>query len=275
MIKLDGSIGLPIQFDYEKLVFDGSDIQCDGKVEISLENVRGELLNPALTCPDTFCTNYLHIDQKDTLKKMGLRYDVVVMPPNLAGIEYVKSKGHYNDLVTSSDSFPEIFEVLYGWAIVLLQRPRLKPAEGNKWSSVNDMFDFEHLDDVIVVRLAKGEKMVIPSGWGHVFINGRQIPLVFSLTRNDQDFKVRRFVPERGAAYYFIRKNARQEVVRNPRYKTVPKFQKGRSDFILKELGMTLKTPVFRQVVRNKSRFKWLRSPGSVNWNRMIEAVLA
>lgn len=112
-------------------------------------------------------------------------------------------------------------------------------------------------------------------GWGHVFINTRQTPLVFSIVRNSEDFNVRRFIPEQGAGYYFIRKNARQEVVRNPKYKIVPKYKKGTSKLVLKEMGITEKTPIFKQIIRRPERFNWLRSPGLVNWNKIIGAYLA
>lgn len=274
MINLQSVSGLPLQFDDINIHFNGI-IENEGMAEVSIEHLRGELLNSSLTCPTHICNQYFKIDQRGLMKKSGLRYDVVVMPSNLAGIEYVKSKGHYNDLVTSKDSFPEIIEILYGWATVLLQRPRLKPSKDDHWSSIQDMFEFNRLDDVVVIKLQRGQKLVIPSGWGHVFINTRQTPLIFSLVRNSEEFNIRRFIPEQGAGYYFIRKNARQEVVQNPRYKTVPRFKKGQPKFVLKELTITEKTPIFKQIVRRPERYNWLRSPGLVNWNKIISAYIA
>jgi glucose-6-phosphate isomerase, archaeal len=274
MINLQSVSGLPLQFDNDNLYLNDI-IESQGMSEIMIDNLRGELLNSSLTCPTHFCNQYFKIDQHSLMRQAGLRYDIVVMTSNLAGIEYVKTKGHYNDLVTSHDSLPEILEILYGWATVLLQRPRLKPSKNNHWSSLNDMFEFNRLDDVIVIKLQKGQKLVIPSGWGHVFINTRQTPLVYSIVRNSEDFNIRRFIPEQGAGYYFIRKNARQEIVRNPRYKTVPRFKKGQSKFVLKELAITEKTPIFKQIVRRPERYNWLRNPGLVNWNKIISAYIA
>ena len=274
MINLKAVSGLPLQFDKDELLFD-SDLDSQGKATISLDNIRGELLNKSLSCPDHICNTYIQIDQKGVLKQRKLRYDVVVMQPNLAGIEYVKTKGHYNDLVTSKDSLPEIVEVLSGWLTVLLQRPRVKPSQnGSGWTSVTDMFDFNRLEDIIVIRLKKSDKLVIPSGWGHVFINTRQVPVIYGMLRNSDEFTVRRFIPEQGAGYYLIRKNARQEVVRNPNYKIVPKHRKGDTKFVLKELGITEKTPIVKQVIRKSERFSWLQKPGMVNWNKIIQAYL-
>lgn len=275
MINFKRVSGLSLHFDnnFNNIVFE-PDVDSEGKIDINIDHLRGELLNSALTCPKLFCTQYLRIDQRNLMKKRNLRYDLVVIPPNLAGIEYVKNKGHYNDLVTSRHSSPELVEVLYGWASVLLQRPRVKPSNNGTWSSINDMYDFPRLEDVIVFKLQRGDKLIIPSGWGHVFINTRQTPLVFAMIRNTREFMIRRFIPEKGAGYYFIRKNARQEVVRNPKYKEVPTYRRGTIKFALKEFQITEKTPIFRQVARSSEKFNWLLKPSLVNWNKIISSYI-
>src|SRR3989344_1053086 len=50
-------------------------------------------------------------------KKKGLRRDITVIPARLLGKEFVKTKGHEH-----SDDYGEIYSVLSGEAIYLLQK---------------------------------------------------------------------------------------------------------------------------------------------------------
>ena len=65
-------------------------------------------------------------------------------------------------------------------------------------------------------------------------------------------------------AYYIIRKNAKQEIVRNPSYKIVSDIQKVNMDTILSQQGVTLKTPVIKQIIRKYKKFEWLLKKDSV-----------
>jgi len=66
-------------------------------------------------------------------------------------------------------------------------------------------------------------------------------------------------------AYYVIRKNAKQEIVRNPNYKIVNEPEKIDWDSITQEYGITPKTPIIKQIVRKNERFEWLFKENSVS----------
>lgn len=66
-------------------------------------------------------------------------------------------------------------------------------------------------------------------------------------------------------SYYIIRKNAKQETVRNPEYKIVNEPEKMNSDSILSKYGVTEKTPIVKQVMRKYEKFKWLFEMDSVD----------
>jgi len=65
-------------------------------------------------------------------------------------------------------------------------------------------------------------------------------------------------------AYYVIRKNAKQEVVRNPNYKIVNEVEKVDMDKIIKAYGITPKTTVIKQLIRKYEKFNWLFKENSV-----------
>ena len=95
---------------------------------------------------------YLSRADRDRLRDQGLRYDITIIPPLMLGREFVKTAGHYHPLVPGEDvTYPEVYEVLEGEAAYLLQK--------------------EDLSDVVVVRAAAGDKVLIPPGYGHITIN--------------------------------------------------------------------------------------------------------
>ena len=67
-------------------------------------------------------------------------------------------------------------------------------------------------------------------------------------------------------AYYVIRKNAKQEVVRNPNYKIVNEPDKIDMEKLIQSLGMTPKTPVIKQIIRKYERFDWLFKKNTISF---------
>ena len=87
----------------------------------------------------------------EKLREQGVRYDITIIPPGMLGCEYVKTFGHYHPLVGEGVTFPEIYEILEGEALYLLQKL--------------------DLSDVVAVNASAGDKVLVPPGYGHVTIN--------------------------------------------------------------------------------------------------------
>ena len=93
----------------------------------------------------------------DTIKRHRLRYDMTIIPPLQMGLEFVKTYGHYHPRVNPKwgHTYPEVYEVLDGEAHYLLQRAQ------NEHS----------VDEVILVKATRGDKVIVPPNYGHVTIN--------------------------------------------------------------------------------------------------------
>jgi glucose-6-phosphate isomerase len=95
---------------------------------------------------------YLSRADREKLLQQGLRYDITIIPPGMLGKEYMKTAGHYHPLVAGeSVTYPELYEVLEGEALYLLQN--------------------QDLSDVVVVYASAGDKVLVPPDYGHVTIN--------------------------------------------------------------------------------------------------------
>ncbi|HPE52246.1 MAG TPA: glucose-6-phosphate isomerase family protein, partial [Methanothrix soehngenii] len=79
----------------------------------------------------------------DKLRDQNLRYDITIIPPGMMGSEYIKTAGHYHPLAPGSAvTYPELYEVLEGEALYLLQK--------------------EDLSDVVAINAAAGDKVLVP-----------------------------------------------------------------------------------------------------------------
>ena len=136
--------------------------------------------------------------------RAGVRFDVTVMPPASVGGEYVKTFGHYHSPSPEGPPYPELYQVVSGRAVMVLQRPGRSPSE---------------LEDLVLVEAREGQSVLIPPGYGHVTVNPSGETLVMvNLVSSSCVSDYRPFAALRGAAVYLEEGG----LVPNPRYGRVP-----------------------------------------------------
>jgi hypothetical protein len=166
------------------------------------------------------------------------------MKPNLAGIEFVKSKA------TKCKSYPRLFEIVYGGGNVLLQK-YVGPDE-NK---------------IYRLQVKKGSKFIVPAGYAVCLVNTRQASTLIALEISTRDARTRVVLEDkRGMSYYIIRKNAKVEVVRNPAYKMVDKIEKLDIESVLEERRITPVRPLVKQIKRKRDRYDWIFEKNSFDF---------
>jgi oxalate decarboxylase/phosphoglucose isomerase-like protein (cupin superfamily) len=233
--NLKSSSGLPIYFNGEEI--QSEEFTASSTSTIQLEDIRPQLLNQDLDCPDTFYTKYKDIDNsKKYFEERNLRANIYLMKPNLAGIEFVKSKA------TKCSTYSRLFEIVYGGGNALLQK-YVGPDE-NK---------------VYRLQVKKGSKFIVPPGYALCLVNTRQASTLIAIEISTRDARTRVVLEDkRGMSYYIIRKNAKVEVVRNPAYKMVDKIEKLDIEEVLEEKRITPKTPLVKQIERKSERYNWI-----------------
>ena len=201
-IDLKSISGLPITYENDQLYF--KDFTFKEKVSITIDDIRSQLLNQDLDCPEIFYDVYKWVDLNSTFKSKNVRINIYCLRPNIAGIEYVKTKA------MRCKKYPKIIEILYGSGTILIQK--YKSPKDNK---------------VLKSTIKKGQKIIIPSEYDFTVVNTRQnTPLIFA--EYSSIHAISRIVldDDSGMAYYVIRKNAKQEIVRNSNYKIVNEPEK-------------------------------------------------
>jgi glucose-6-phosphate isomerase len=128
-----------------------------------------------------------------------IRFDITVIPPAAVKGEYAKTFGHYHPGSEDGPAYPEVYQVLKGSAVFLMQKR-------NRNGSV----------DAIVVHAKDGDTVLFPPGYGHVSINNGSETLVLANLVYDRFESIYAdFEENRGAAYYYLKDG---EVVQNSNY---------------------------------------------------------
>jgi glucose-6-phosphate isomerase len=186
-----------------------------GKKVFQSEVRKASDLKPVLAFPEAlkedFDAYYMFRDsfktdeEAEIIRNAGLRYDYTVIPPNNIGGESIKTYGHYHPEVVRGFTYPEVYQVLEGEALFILQ----KPSNGK-------------IEDVIVVEGKKWDTVIIPPNYGHVTINPTESDLITAnwVYRNFSSI-YEPYTKRRGACYYYIN----GEWVRNRNYDDAPEIR--------------------------------------------------
>jgi glucose-6-phosphate isomerase, archaeal len=206
-------------------------------------------------------------EHKNLFREKGIRYDITVIVPGTIGEEYVKTAGHYHPVKPGTDfTYPEVYEVLHGRAHYLFQRPHnpAKPGKG--------------IDEVIVVAADPGDKVLIPSGYGHITVNPGDDYLIMSNLVADDFASIYDPLQEMGGGGYCQLASPAEEddllFVSNPSYLTCPPLHYAVA-VDLPQFSLIKEIPQYRAFVDHPQDFTFLTHPENFQkeFNAYLEAL--
>jgi glucose-6-phosphate isomerase len=131
-----------------RMLFDMKDVVYDHEWLSNANNVELYYMYRGISC---------NKDDKVKINEHRLRYDITIIPPYMLGCEFVKTAGHYHQIVPGTDiTFPEMYEVLNGNACFLIQKPD---------------HDGDSIKDIAIINAEEGNKVIVPPGYGHITVN--------------------------------------------------------------------------------------------------------
>ncbi|MEM1578935.1 MAG: glucose-6-phosphate isomerase family protein [Archaeoglobaceae archaeon] len=159
---------------------------------------RASDLTPVLAFPEKlsedFDAYYMFRDiyesekEKQIIRNSKLRYDFTIIPPAEIGGEAIKTLGHYHPTNAFGIAYPEIYQIIDGKAIFLIQR-----RQG------------ERVVDCFAIEAEKGDLVLIPPGFGHITINPtREVLLTSNWVCRNFESIYEPYKKLRGACYYYI-----------------------------------------------------------------------
>jgi len=183
-----------------------------------------------------------------------IRYDITVIPPRTIGREYIKTFGHYHSEAPDGLQYPEVYQVLSGSLVMVLQRP-----------SETD----EVIEDLILVEAREGDVILVPPGYGHVTVNPtREILIMANLisTANTSDYKP--YQRLRGAAVYKLVDG----IALNTHYERVPEPRTVEA-WVEDPLGLGGRS-IYDAFVKSPERFEFLNRPTAMRELKVYGAVI-
>lgn len=241
MIDLSSFSALPISYNMNKggLTF-GDDVYLDDSEYISLRSLIPSLLNKSLKYPENVYHEYYNIrltEHREILDPTDLVYDVLYIPEGLLGVEYIKSHIYFTPKSKNSQKSC-VIEVFYGELTILIQR--------NEESE--ELSYYTQVEEGQLITVKAGEKALIPSGVFYTFINIAESPVIFSrVFKNKSIADYSLLKKEQGLAYFCIRKNAKCEIVRNPRYRNTPEIKEVKAEKTL-DRELDFSNPLYKEL---------------------------
>ena len=241
-MNLKKQSGIPLTFDTTAIIF-GSGVIGEPLHVRTREDARPYLMDAAATARrKNLYAMYrdVHREQDEAIfRKNRIRYDItVIFPGTLGGKtgEYIRTIGHAHPAA-------EIYEVLEGDALFVLQHI------GGKQN------------DIQYIAASKGEKMIIPSGYGHITINTGAKPLILAdlfaaSVQSDYSF----FKKHHGPAYWVTPPAGKATgfaLTENPSHKTIGECILG-IPADLSPIGLPAKKPLYTLFTEDPKRFSFL-----------------
>lgn len=252
MINLAKNSGLDVRLNLSTLeIFFGADVNSV-KPEVRLfSQMRDVLLNKELDSQDPLYYMYRGVFKPCDQEKAAqyrLRYDITVICPGLIGEEFSKTFGHYHN-----DSYPELYEVVWGEALCLMQKPVIP--------------GLKEVGDVFLVRVKAKEKIVVPPHYGHILINpSPDAPLVMSnWVSIDCISDYSAYTAAQGAAYYAINYDGEFKFMENKFFTKLAAIRMMHSAQACGKLRFPLDEPIYN-ILENAPRLDFLNNPQNYNY---------
>lgn len=250
MTSLQNLCALPIELEDNDSDFQlrlSNDIQCNCKRTILLENIVPALLNRSIKYPKKVYEEYTICLKEDTnIFNSELKYDLMIIPPGLLGIEFIKSHTYFTpeSSLRSRIRFSSIVEAINATITIIMQK--IAPS--------CDKLNAPSIEEGIMVELQPGEKFAIPEGYYYTFINTTEEPAILSRLYKSAH-EIDYYAPEHKhtMGYFCIRKNARQELVYNPKFRDIPAIKHiTRKEMLSPSIGLTIEEPLYI-IAKNKT----------------------
>ena len=178
------------------------------------------------------------LSKSPRFEEQRLRYDITVLERYDLGGECNKTLGHYHSIAEKGMSYPEIYEVLQGEVLYVLQK---KLPDSRM--------------DVRLVRVPAGRRIVFPPNYGHISVNiSDGISISGNLVSMDYKADYDSIIKMGGGAVYVL---SDKTAVPNGAYPgvSVPEMEDApKEDF----LG---RGSVYDQFLDDPSRFEFLNRP--------------
>ncbi len=257
MTDLTELAGYPLKFDEETVgVSFGPEMRMPQYSTRELDALRPVLLDPEAEGPDVIYWMYRDCGLPENAalgEAHHLRYDLSAFRPVTLGPEFMKTSGHYHPVIPGRRvAYPEVYEVLHGEALYIMQ------TVDDYAASPEELI----VEDVIMVRVSAGQKIIMPPGYGHVTVNTLDEPLLMTNWVSNEFSSFYGSVENaRGFAWYVVSDAGEPSYLENKSYaQGVPAVRWAEVQEV-PDLGLVWDTPMYQACVEAPENFRFLNAP--------------
>jgi len=179
-----------------------------------------------------------------------LRYDITFFLPVILGKEFNKTLGHDHPIVPGTAiTYPELYEVLEGEAIFLLQDS-----------------DDKEIKDIFAVHAKKGDKVIILPKYEHLIISPteKELKTCDWICRTFASNIYKPFRARHGFSYYAIRHDSGIKWIKNENYESIPelRFEEPNNFY---NFDLNKDEPIYK-LVNNLEKLNFLIEPQKYEW---------
>ncbi len=177
---------------------------------------------------------------RDIYVKEGMRYDITLIPSRKISGECAKTYGHCHPIAENHLTYPEIYQVLSGKAVFILQK------ELRSGATIVTMVDAK-----------KGDVVLIPPNYCHVSINpGDENLVLANVVSTGFESVYELFRANRGAAYYYA---DNKELIQNTNY-VVERNERIKAEELNGRYGFECRD-LLAEFHENTDKFEFLKKP--------------
>lgn len=176
-------------------------------------------------------------------EKNNLRYDLTFIFADVIDNEIIHTVGHFHKKSKGGISYPEIYQVIDGLALFLLQK------KDNK--------------KFYAIEAKAGDTVIVPPDFGHITVNiSNNSPLlianIFTSDNDVSDYTV--FKKNGGSMWYPIRKEGVLSLIKNSSYKNYIKIEHLKANKIRNIFNLT-NNILYLSFIDNPEKFEFLNNP--------------
>ncbi|MFC1658006.1 glucose-6-phosphate isomerase family protein [Candidatus Omnitrophota bacterium] len=257
LLDLKEKSGLGLKFDTEKPEMSfATDLTPRTPAIRTITQMQEVLLDKGLGEPEELYYMYrdiYRICDKPALEKHALRFDVTAIKPVCLGREFMKTAGHYHP-----ESFPELYELLWGRCFCLMQR--------------SDAKDYRIIEEAIMVEAVAGQKIVIPPGFGHILINpGPDYLITANWVSSRFSSRYELYKTAEGAAYFVTTADRDTQaspslkvglaISKNPHFSRVAEVNFVRPSNAIKRFALVQDRPMYNIINQSPEALDFLNRP--------------
>ncbi len=239
-------------------------LECDGKEVPSTARRMGEMQKVMFTPYDVNRLNenqalyfmYRGVgyeENRQLFDSRKIRYDITAIKCDNLGMEYNKTFGHYHPLAEDGLSYPELYQVIYGEALYIMQRQ-----------------DPDGRYRIKIVKAEQGDRVIMMPGYAHITVNtGNDVLIMANLVSSSFESNYAPLEEKKGGAVYILLGGC---VVHNKNYgkvdMSIERLDSQKLDFLdYKKLS------IYDEFVSDPDKFEFLNKPSLLKNYEAVKAL--